>query len=159
MEQGTPHKAKSSWIKTTILVVGAILAFLFAKGIGTIVGRSAADQFSAGYNASAADSIVTKGIQQSVERIRPQLPLHIDDITTTRDALAAGKEIIYIMELNADIAPADIDAVQQKLSAQNTKNVCANDNVKTLIKMGGKMTWQYTVKSGDQFRVSVTKCD
>ena len=158
MQDEAPKKGKLGWLKTIAVLVLGLLALVLAKGIGSVVGRSTVNRFASGYNDGANGTALTAGIQKAVEQIRSQAPIHVDEITTLRDAMAAGKEIVYIMELNTDLSVSEVAAVQRQLQEQNAKNVCSNESTRKLVAIGGRMTWQYRVKSGDVFRVSVDKC-
>lgn len=155
MERSAGDKPKWSWVKAIGLAVVGILALVFGKGIGAAVY----ELVSSGYRESAKENALQEGLLQAVALLRKQTPIQVDEVTTLRDALATTDEIIYIMEVNADLDAAAIAEVKQELKVSNTRNVCGNPKTRTLLEYGATMTWQYTVNSGEQFRVSVLRCD
>lgn len=158
MEQDVRRKPKWNWMKTAGLALVALLALVLAKGIGTFIGRLTTDRFSAGYQEAATDNAIKTGLAQAVAQLRTQVPIHVDEITILRDAFSTEREIIYITELNADLESAHVAEVRTQLEQQNARNVCADSSMRKLIEAGGIMTWQYTVNSGERFKVSVSKC-
>lgn len=152
------EKPKSSVLKTIGVVLLGILAFALAKGIGSVVGRTTVDRFSSGYSAGANDEALVKGIENAAQQIRKQAPIHVDDVTTLRDAMASGKQIIYIMEVNSEIPAEDISAAKADIEQQNRSRSCSEESTRKLISLGGVMTWQYTLKNDQMFKVSVSSC-
>ena len=150
MEQDAKRKPKWNWMKMAGLAVVALLALVFAKGIGTFIGRLTTDRFSDGYQEAAVDNAMKTGLAQAVAQLRTQVPIHVDEITILRDAFSTEREIIYIMELKADMESAQIAEVRKQLEQLNARNVCADASMRKLIEMGGIMTWQYTVNSGEK---------
>jgi|GEM_PF-6639480 len=159
MDNKTENKGKYGWLKATGIVVLSVVAFAFAGGIGKLIGKMAVEEVGVGYNEGKKTAAISLGIKKAVEAIRDQAPIQIDEITTLRDAMAFENKILYMMELNYNILPEEIPEFKSELEISNRKNVCADQDTRKLIDVGGVMSWRYLTNNGETFTVTVSTCE
>ena len=98
------------------------------------------------------------GIQKAAAKIRPQLPVRVDEDTTMIGVVAAGKNIIYQMSVSTDIPEARIHEAQAEMQRTVALNVCQNEKTKALVEAGATMSYAYTLPSGRTFETDVNHC-
>jgi hypothetical protein len=93
MEQDVGYKSKRKWVKVIGLSALALIAIAFGKSIGMFVGKTVTNEFSTGYQESSKDRALEEGLLQAVALLRKQTPIHVDEITILRDAMATHANI------------------------------------------------------------------
>jgi len=73
--------------------------------------------------------------------------------------MAFENKILYMMELNYNILPEEIPEFKSELEISNRKNVCADQDTRKLIDVGGVMSWRYLTNNGETFTVTVSTCE
>jgi hypothetical protein len=136
------------------LVLVAVAVLVFAKGAGFIFGRTTVDRFVDGRQQGQLEA----GLQRAVTQIRSQVPIKVDADTTMIDAIAAGRGIMYVMTVNADIPDDRLSDAKAFMQQRVSRNVCSDEKAKALITAGATMTYQYHLPSGSTFSVAIDNC-
>ena len=145
---------KPNWVLKAGGFLLLLIVVVMAKGIGREVGKSTVESYELGRQEGALEA----GIQKAAAKIRPQLPVRVDEDTTMIGVVAAGKNIIYQMSVSTDIPEARIHEAQAEMQRTVALNVCQNEKTKALVEAGATMSYAYTLPSGRTFETDVNHC-
>ena len=138
-------------------VIGILLAIIFAKGIGKMVGKHAVDN----YNQGEIDSAIEKKLLETSKQINAQLPIMVDKETRADITMSSGKHLIYKYTM-VNSSERDIDkiAFKNEVKTMLVKNQCSNENMMKMLKMGVQYDYMYHDRDGNLLAtVNVSKID
>lgn len=99
------------------------------------------------------DPQLAREMEMAVEAIRGQLPIRQGPLSIT-NVEARGGELIYDMQVPADVDQAGFRRFQDELPRQ----ACANPQARQLFERGGSYTYRLKDSEGEEFRTSVSSC-
>ena len=132
-------------IGTILTVICLLLAFVFAKGIGKMAGKSAVQNFNQG----KLDGTIENILLETSKQINSQLPSMVDKETRLDTTMCAGKNMQYKYTM-VNIAENELDktAFNNEMRSMLVKNQCSNDNMIKMLKMGVSYNYMYQDKNG-----------
>jgi hypothetical protein len=115
--------------------------------------NAAAPAAAEGNSARAVDPQLEQEIARAVQLLRPQLPLRQQtaqgEVKVT-NLEASGTELIYTMEVPADLNPGRM--------AQFQTQVCANPQMRQMLQRGAAYTYRLRDADGEEFSTTISNC-
>jgi hypothetical protein len=132
-------------LSKVIAIIAVLLAILFAKGVGKMVGGYTVGQFDNG----SAESEFKKTLTETAKQINSQLPMMVDSETRMDAVMCVGNQLHYKYTL-INYLEKDIDkaALKNELSKKLIKDSCNNDNIIKTLKVGVEYYYNYFDKDG-----------
>lgn len=137
------NQNNNSWIKSIALKIGSVIVVIvtviFAKTMG-LVGGSVAES----YVKSKNEEHVSQILSDSLNDIRSQLPIAVDEITTLENVDLDG--LTYIYEYKVDLSDFDtnqIDFIRSNIKNENTNIGCGNPDIVKVLDEGVEYRYLY----------------
>lgn len=131
-------------IIVALSVIGAILIYVVAGGVGRFLGGSVADN----YESSRQNTAIAEAQAQVAAEMRKQLPLKVDEFTTLQTVLSVGPTIIYSYVIDIQYDEIEREAFSDDIFKQLKFNVCQETNMLSVMSAGGIYTYTYASADG-----------
>lgn len=128
-----------------IAVIGVLLAIVFAKGIGKMVGKYTAGSYEQG----KIEATVEQRLLDTSKKINAHLPMMVDSETRWDTTICIGKRMSYIYTM-VNLTEKDIDkiAFAYEIKTMLVKNLCSNQDMVKMLKMGVQYDYMYKDMNG-----------
>lgn len=138
-------------------VIGILLAIVFAKGIGKMVGKSAVDN----YNQNKIEGEIENTLLKASKQINAQLPTMVDNETRADTTMSVGTHMIYKFTM-INLSEKDIDkkSFTNDIKTMLVKNQCGHEETIKALKLGVQYDYMYQDRNGNLIAtVNVNKGD
>lgn len=142
--EGTPKY--SNRLKT----VAGIICILLAMGISKVIGRGIGRSFVENSQQQKVEKVLEEALTETAIAVNKQLPIMIDSETRLDAVLCSGKTMQYRYTLvNVRNNEVDRNELMNEILPFVTNNVCKNDKMAKMIKMGAEYNYTYFDKDGN----------
>ena len=138
---------------------GLLMIFVFTDGFGGMVFRSAEQDFNSRSVEARRAVLLNERLEATVQSVRPQLPMRIDEVTALTDVKLDGRTISYIIDVAEEVPADEIGPYRSDVEREARARGCSEPDIRFLLESGATMVWQLRDLSGELFRVTVSSCD
>lgn len=128
-------------------VIGLLLVFAFASGIGKLVGKSTSERFFEGKKESELNSVLI----QVANDINLNLPMMVDSETRLDSTVGINKQFRYnYTMINYSAEELDPTAFTDAMQPRLINSVCTTKEMEIFMNNGIPVTYAYHGRNGKQ---------
>lgn len=144
----TQLKTKWFWVASCIAGLASFL----------VVGQLTRHAFNAMRAPSPA--AIDETLEKAAKELKPSLPKRIDDVTTLVDVSHAGKQLMYVYEVDnhGRQIPSNFTAIARK---EVVPKVCGSRMKDGMVRYGVSYVYRYNLRNGSrlsEFAVTASDC-